>query len=563
MLTSSPPSSHSLASKRTFSAAKFDETNLDQAEEEIKQPIGTVTNTEQQQAKKIFDGATGISTPSRSTQSHHPSSSSSSLSTSTAAVDSHSHAPTVADVAANGQESAPIQHVNKRLKTEDDPQTSLQVETKADETHEMITTTPVTSQPQQLEDQPMKTELDSIPSQSQPLSHPIQTHEVATLTVPSGTASHHHPVVPRLSQSPFPYTLPPVSGIRSPRRALVCASLESAAEASALLTHTAIHPAILHSLSIRLQAMNDTEAEIVLQRLQRLAQHIENQNNQHKAHQQTVLQRMQAATQRNTSPWNSSGPGGTAPLSPTMPNLASISSTDTNDTSNTTSPTISPAVRCITPYGPPTEISLLKGHTLHEHDAPGSGSSSVGVVNPFFRDQTAVGPPLHPPSASGQSPLYSNASTQSDSHRLSGPAGRSDLSSNESDRSNPPSLVRSGSENTTNIPLGLMMLIQALPGTSQCANNSAGDLAGLPSTLTNGSSKAAQMTNIDLNPDTNPLATTITPAEFSLSSFSSLSNSLHPPKQRVDACTNTAIGNFSRTIIGLPPPMILRRSTSF
>lgn len=427
-------------------------------------------------------------------------------------------------------------------------------------------------------------------------THPQPQSILASMTAQSNPSSSsspsssplHHPYP---HPSSFPYTLPPVSAIRSPRRALVCASLESAASA---LTHTSIHPAILHSLSIRLQAMNDREAEIVLKRLQNLAHHIDQQ----KARQQENGNQQQQQTQQTTSfqpqqlqPQHEhilrrsmyhssvSGPSSSSsskslyspvslgsssslpPGSPSlMPSLASISSIDSSgNTSNTTSPTISPAVRARTP---PKTPSPTRGGNIH---AGGSGGSNAAPTR-STQHLPPHHPPLHPPTQHANAPGNTSLShtVPTSTHHPTGvdrssfPPSTSSVAVGTSTSiqldSIPPaqSLTRGVSEDSSHIPLGLMMLIDALPGSSVGPLTAAGDLAG----------SALQRATANATNTTNAINQTIN-NERDITDASMLDAQSH--KQRVDAGTNTTIVPFSgiHKMIGLPIATTLRRSTSF
>jgi hypothetical protein len=360
--------------------------------------------------------------------------------------------------------------------------------------------------------------------------------------------------------------------------------LENAANASAVLTQTAIHPAILHSLSIRLQAMNDGEAEIVLGRLQQLAQHIDRQR--HRIQTQNALKSaMQTAATSSPHPHHpppstgapsqpfrnstavASAPGaagspmrqGMPSADSPMPALGSISSVDSGSTSNTTSPTISPAVGAQS--GPPSPamrvglhshpLSLLQkdsvGHPTHPHHPPlhppaHTGSPSHGAVaNPYAKPnlQTVLRmPPPPPPSSSSTHAPF-----------IAPP---------------PPSLIRGVSEDAGNIPAGLQMLIQALPGTTTAQGGKGGK-------QTPGKAEAATQSTVL------PASLVAASSASSSSAASSASTAAGSPdsdlkRARHDAATMTGTyGGLARYakaaltegLLGLPPPASLQRASSF
>ena len=315
------------------------------------------------------------------------------------------------------------------------------------------------------------------------------------------------PPVPPPVTLPYHSALSPGTAIHSPRRAMVCSSLEHAAVASSLLTQSAIHPAILHSLSVRLQAMSDAEADIVLGRLSQIASHLQHSQSQTSRKQQQLqfLQAMSAAGAAQSQSQTQAHPGtstqsaaaaaasGTLPPSP-MPNLSSTSSVNSSNNSNTTSPTVSPAVSAQTATAPPSPQNQLA-----QKPPPTPPQASLTA---HLRD-SASHPPLHPQptltpyaqmllssngarmqlqqqqqqlhhqqqaqhakdggASAAPQPLrtsFVGATTSTSSASTTSPSG-DDLP--QLDSSLAPPLARSHSEDS-DIPMGLMMLIEALPG---------------------------------------------------------------------------------------------------
>jgi len=292
----------------------------------------------------------------------------------------------------------------------------------------------------------------------------------------------------------------------SPRRALVCQSLERAALASSLATSSAIHPAILQSLSVRLQAMNEQDADIVLQRLVALVKHLETQAARGIAADQNLQKRMliqrlqhsaRSHSERSPQPNQPRPPSSNLPSSPVPPLSGGSSVASGENTSNTTSPTISPAGRAITPSLPPSPaLHTIMHGTTSKSNSPHTSNIHAHIQHPSHADHPPLHPTLphtHPSAHATQSYLHmlrsQHAQRSPSGDAASHDGGASSASASASSPSHPPSqlvtvasgpgpsgeactlpssdptpLMRSQSEDSNNVPAGLMLLIEALPG---------------------------------------------------------------------------------------------------
>jgi hypothetical protein len=232
----------------------------------------------------------------------------------------------------------------------------------------------------------------------------------------------------------------------------------------------------------------------------------------------------------NSASSAASSAGSGLPPSP-MPALSSSSSVDSADTSNTTSPTISPHVRALSPSasgGPGSpSLGVHAGHPgIVGKPTPPNSASSAGGKSVLLHNPGGVGshPPLHPHSYGGvgagstAAPPSANPYAQmllagrqagnssgntTYANKLAGNGSQSrntgvqhnggnpssspkrkvpppNSSSNSSSNPSVPPYIRSHSEDS-DVPIGLMMLIEALPGSNVGPLTAAGDLANTSS----------------------------------------------------------------------------------